>query len=356
MKAFFITFEKWFSRFSSIYIILILLTVIKVNYCVYLPGNTTDVANEVELVGMDNSLNGTVSSIYVVDITRASLLTYLIAKAMPSAYIYQMTDEEVETNDTGLNMAVGTFDRDISFSNAELAALSLSDPNFSYHQVTYLYSATSEVVSNMNYKAMVGKLIKTFPGYDFETNGYPKIKDITAYFSTIEIGEDATLTLVVDGKDTELTITKRDVNGTGMFGISIMTSYVLDSASDITIKNNNYSQGPSGGAMQALYMYLILNSSEDLLKGRNIAGTGTIGYSLDTDGNIVNFTTVGMIGCVGQKLYAAYVDKADVFYCPEGNYESCLQYYKDYGFTEKDIRLVCVSTLDDIIADLRETN
>ena len=130
-----------------------------------------------------------------------------------------------------------------------------------------------------------------------------------------------------------------------------MTSFRLNSESFINV-NNVFTEGPSGGAMHALFIYLMLED-ENILKGRNIAGTGTIGYSLDNEGNLESFSKVGAIGCVEQKLYAAYLDKAEVFYCPSANYKDCMKAYELYGFTDKDIRVVEVNYLEDIIDDLR---
>ena len=40
---------------------------------------------------------------------------------------------------------------------------------------------------------------------------------------------------------------------------------------------------------------------------------------------------------------------------PESNYDECMRYFNLYGFTEDMIRVVKVSTLSDIISDLRST-
>ena len=130
-----------------------------------------------------------------------------------------------------------------------------------------------------------------------------------------------------------------------------MTSFILNVESYINVSNVN-TTGPSGGAMHALYIYLMLED-EDILKGRKIAGTGTISYSLDEFGNVESFSKVGNIGCVEQKLYAAYLDNASVFYCPSGNYDDCMKAYERYKFTDDDIRVVKVDYLDDIVLDLR---
>ncbi|MCR5741289.1 MAG: hypothetical protein K6G38_02350, partial [Gammaproteobacteria bacterium] len=213
----------------------------------------------------------------------------------------------------------------------------------------YIYSAQKDIISNMAYTKVVGKAIKSVTGIDGE---YPKMEDISKFLGTILKGETVSMVLEDSTSKTyDFTITKN--SETGLFGITILKSFKVTEAPSVTVKNV-YTLGPSGGAMQALYIYMVM-SGEDILKGRNIAGTGTIGHQTLEDGTTI-FNKIGAIGCVGQKLYSAYKDKATIFYCPESNYDECMTYYKKYGFTEDMIRVVKVSTLTDIIDDLRGTN
>ena len=349
MKSFFKDFFKWFWRFSSIYVIIILLCLIKVDYCIYLPGNLTDVKNEI-VIDDTKDLNGSVSSVYIISLNRPTLFSYLLTKDLKYASAVKLTKSEIKEMDNKLDTAIGNFDAMESFSSAEVSAyydLYKDTDYFKYKQVTYISSSESLIDANLKYTEIVGCLIKDLNGIE-----YPTLTEVSDYLKSISTDEYATLNLVNSkGTTKELKIKKREVDGNSLFGITIKTSFILDIDSNIKVKNV-YSQGPSGGAMQALYIYLKLND-EDLLRGRKIAGTGTIGYALNSDGDIATFSYIGAIGCVEQKLYAAFLDKAEVFYCPKSNYERCLEAYKRYGFTDKDIRLVEVETLSDIIEDLK---
>lgn len=318
------------------------------NAYVYLPGNLTDVKKEVAIEGYDKNLNGSVSSVYVMDIVKPTYMTYALASIFPFTSETIVSKESMGTYDNELEYAVGTFDSDISFSNASLAAFdALKDKiDFTYREVTYIYRANSDIESNMKYTSTVGKLIKSFDGSEIE---YPTMDEVKGYFQTINPGEEAKLVLEdKKGVTFNLNITKNAE--TSLLGITIMKSFKIITAPNVSVKNV-FTQGPSGGAMQALYMYLLM-SDEDLLKGRNISGTGTIGYGT-TSSNETTFGLVGSIGCVGQKLYSAYKDHASVFYCPKSNYSECMSYYVKYGFSKDVIRVVSVETLDDIINDLR---
>ena len=318
------------------------------NAYVYLPGNLTDVKNEVAIEGYDKKLNGKVSSVYVMDIVKPTYMTYALASIFPFTSETIVSKQDMQTYDDDLEYAVGTFDSDISFSNASLAAFdALKDKiDFTYMEVTYIYRANSDIDANMKYTSTVGKLIKSYEG---STHDYPTMDEVRDYFLTVNPGEEAKLVLE-DKKGVTFSLNVKKNAETNVFGITIMKSFKILTAPNVSVKNV-FTQGPSGGAMQALYMYLILND-EDLLMGRNIAGTGTIGYGTTSE-NETTFGLVGAIGCVGQKLYSAYKDHASVFYCPKSNYTECMSYYAKYGFTEDVIRVVSVETLEDIINDLR---
>ena len=353
MKKFLTSFERWFFRFSSIYVIIIILCLVRVDYYIYMPGNLTDVSSEIKVDNIDKELNGEVSSVYVLSFTRPTLFKYLVSKNLKYAQVVKMSEQDIKNYDSKLDLAVGRFDSKQSFSNAELAAYSLiyeeSGTDY-YKQVTYIYSAYKWIDSDTNYLDFVGKMVT---GYGDTNNINPTRQEVSIYLSTIGNDDYATLYLSGDSGKTskEVKIKRQEYNGSMIFGITIQTSFELNIDSYVTV-SNVYTQGPSGGAMQALYIYLML-SDTDYLKGRHIAGTGTIGYALDNNGNISSFGYVGAIGCVEQKLYAAYLDGAKTFYCPASNYDDCMKAYDTYGFNENKIRVVKVTYLNDIIEDLK---
>jgi PDZ domain-containing protein len=77
-------------------------------------------------------------------------------------------------------------------------------------------------------------------------------------------------------------------------------------------------------------------TKEDLLRGRHVAGTGTI----STDGK------VGAIGGINEKIMSAYKSGATLFLAPAEN-ES------EIAHTPDAIKVVAVSTLDQAIQALR---
>ena len=101
---------------------------------------------------------------------------------------------------------------------------------------------------------------------------------------------------------------------------------------DVVIDSNNIG-GPSAGMMFTLEIINQL-SEDDLTKGHIVAGTGTI----DRDGS------VGAIGGVRQKVFAAIAAGAEYILVPSGNYDEALT------ANHEDIEIVSVETIDQALA------
>ena len=109
-------------------------------------------------------------------------------------------------------------------------------------------------------------------------------------------------------------------------------------ANDLRIKNISFdvkkTGGPSGGMIFAIGVIELL-TEKDLLKGRHIAGTGTI----STDGK------VGPIGGINLKILAAHKAGATLFLAPAGN-------SAEIERVPAGIKVVTVATLAEAIASL----
>jgi PDZ domain-containing protein len=103
----------------------------------------------------------------------------------------------------------------------------------------------------------------------------------------------------------------------------------------ISIVTQKIDGGPSAGLMFTLTVYNLL-STEDLSGGRKIAGTGTI----NLDG------TVGPIGGVKQKVFAAESVGAKYFLCPVDNYADAVS-------VAKSIQVVKIATVQQAIDFLK---
>ena len=103
----------------------------------------------------------------------------------------------------------------------------------------------------------------------------------------------------------------------------------------VSIETDKISGGPSAGLIFTLSVYNSL-ISQDLTGGRRIAGTGTIAL----DGS------VGPIGGVKQKIFAAEAVGATYFLCPVDNYADAVS-------VAKSLKVVKIATVQQAIDFLR---
>lgn len=118
-------------------------------------------------------------------------------------------------------------------------------------------------------------------------------------------------------------------------GISFLTTYEYDTDPEITVETRSSESGSSGGLMLTLAIYNAL-VPEDITKGRTIVGTGTI--SLDG--------TVGAIDGVKYKILGAVKNDADIFLCPDENYEEALEVKEEFNL---DIVIHSVATFSEAL-------
>ena len=129
------------------------------------------------------------------------------------------------------------------------------------------------------------------------------------------------------------------MDNTLKIGIAFKTNYEYKTEIPVTVKMKDNESGSSGGLMMSLAIYNALTDN-DITNGLNIVGTGTI----SSDG------VVGEIGGVKYKVLAAEKKKADIFLCPEANYEEALNVKKR---RKLDVEIVKVKTLEEAINYLK---
>ena len=130
-------------------------------------------------------------------------------------------------------------------------------------------------------------------------------------------------------------LTEQDEAKIPYIGIGIDISYSADYEIEFGVTGVG---GPSAGTMFAIAIIDKL-TEEDLVKGRNIAGTGTITPS----------GKVGPIGGIEEKLIGASREGATIFLAPSLN---C----PDIRHTPKGLRVVPVDNLSEALAALRATD
>lgn len=168
------------------------------------------------------------------------------------------------------------------------------------------------------------------------------------YVSGKKKGERVHLTYKRSGKERTATLAlapfPNEKNRIGL-GVSVMTDRDIVTDPPVHIESDEIG-GPSAGLMFALEVYNQL-VPEDLTKGYDIAGTGTI----NIDGE------VGPIGGISQKVIAAHKAGADIFFAPNergakhSNYKEAVKTAKDIG---TKMKIVPVDTFDDAVQFLQK--
>ena len=120
-----------------------------------------------------------------------------------------------------------------------------------------------------------------------------------------------------------------------LLGVMLVTNYIYETEDNLDIAFKSGEGGSSGGMVLALGIYSKITGI-DLLKGRNIAGTGTI----DINGNI------GEIDGIKYKIAGAVKNKIDVILVSPYNYEEAKKIINENKYK---IELVKVNTFKEAI-------
>jgi len=170
-----------------------------------------------------------------------------------------------------------------------------------------------------------------------EING-TLVEDINTLKNIInntEVGNTINVKIKRNNKELELDIPVTLKNNQKVIGIVMITNYEYKLDPEIDINFKTTEGGASGGVMSAVSIYNAI-TEEDITKGLEIAGTGTI----DINGN------VGEIDGVKYKIMGAVKNDIDIVFVPSGNYEEAIETKKNNNY---DIEIISIDTFDDVI-------
>ncbi|MEH6890370.1 SepM family pheromone-processing serine protease [Bacillus sp. JJ864] len=190
-------------------------------------------------------------------------------------------------------------------------------------------------------KLKLGDRILAVDGQSLQT-----AEQFIAYMKTKKQNDEVSVKYVRENKEKEdklvLKPIPEDKSRAGI-GVSIITDKKLTVNPNVKIDAHKIG-GPSAGLMFTLEIYNQL-VKEDITKGHEIAGTGTINEKGE----------VGPIGGISQKVVAAHNAGAEVFFAPNENGKENSN-YKEAVKTAKDIKtkmkIIPVDTLDDALTYL----
>lgn len=169
-----------------------------------------------------------------------------------------------------------------------------------------------------------------------EVDNVQELKDVV---NSKKAGDYVKILVLRDGKKIETTSKIYDTDDGLKVGVIFLTTFDYETDPKLEVKTKAKESGSSGGLMLSLAIYNEL-VSEDITKGKKIVGTGTI----SVDG------TVGEIDGVKYKILGAVKNKADVFLCPDENYEEAMKVKEEFNL---DLEIKNVHTFLDAIEYLK---
>ena len=318
---------KVFWKENRFYLLFLLIVVVVSNYrlpyYVSAPGGIIDISDRIEMderVEYDGSLN----MLYVTQY-EATVPLYLMSFILKDWDLESIKDNQISNENH----------KEIDIRNKIMLNNSVNNAIY----VAYTASGKDIKVKN-NRTFIVGTLsdMDLKIGDEVISVNDKKIDDFNVLKNVIDsskIGDNLEFKVIRDNKEKNVNVEVKEIDGAKALGIVITNNFDYEIDPEIELKFNKSESGSSGGLMMALSIYSAI-SGEDLLKGRDIAGTGTI----DINGN------VGEIGGIKYKIIGAVNNGMDVVLVPSNNYEEAKKVVSENDY---DIEIVEISTFNDAI-------
>lgn len=311
-------------------LIIFLVFTIELPYSIYSPGGAVNLNKR---INVDNGYEskGSFNMAYV-SMVKGSLPFILISKVIPDWDLVKKSELTAKGEDMEELLERERLYLEESIDNATINAYKKVGKRLS---ITKTISKVSYIANDAKTDIKVGDEIVSINGDAI--NGLPDLKRVV---EALEKDTKVSIKIKRDDRLQDASATTFEIDGITKIGISIVTTYEYDTNPNITVKSKSSEAGSSGGLMMSLSIYNNL-VEEDITHGKKIVGTGTI----DIDGN------VGEIGGVKYKLIGAVKNKAEIFICPEENYEEAKKVKEERDFK---IDIISVKTFDEALKKLEE--
>lgn len=306
------------------------LGVSKTDKSIILPGDTSLIEGLVDIED-DYDIEGSYSSIFVISMDHATRLQVLIADLYSKAYVYDMADETLHFSNAELSQ-MGKIQFESSVQTSILMAYLEAQKYDSTINIDYTNKSICVSYYSLGSPFRIGDEIVAINDLSIESQ-FDLFREA---INNRKIGDQ--LKVIRNNEELMITLDENSIYSFGgyrYFNINYDTLFP-----QLTVNYQNVG-GPSGGLLQTLYIFDKI-TSKDFSNGYKIAGTGT----MSIDGK------VGEIGGIEQKIYTAFADDVDIFFCPEENYQDALNAYNKIKNKER-MALVMVKTFEDAINYLK---
>ena len=196
------------------------------------------------------------------------------------------------------------------------------------------------VVSLLDDSPVINKLKKDDLITQINNDTVSSVSDFIGKLRTYNIGDTVSISYIRDGElqkfDTKL-IEHVEYKEEPMVGFLASTpNEIYEFPFEIDIKTGSVG-GPSAGLLMALNVYNLL-TSEDITKGKVIAGTGTI----EIDGS------VGPVGGIKQKVIAAKRIGAELILVPTSNFNEAIK------LSDRNTSIIAVDSFQESLIVINE--
>lgn len=290
------------------------------------PGGTINITDRVEMEGYKNK-DGSLNMLYVSEY-EGTPATLLVAK-LKSWDIEKNEERQIADESISDIEKRNKIMRDNSLDIATMVAYTEAGK-----EITIKDKKNVVIGVTKDNGLEVGDVILKTDGQECDD-----IKEIKKIISSKEVGDTITFKVLRNNKEEEIKSKILLEDNTKVIGVVIITEYDYDIDPEINVKFKKTESGASGGLMLTLTIYNAI-SDEDIIKGRNIAGTGTI----SPDG------TVGEIDGIKYKIMGAAQDKMDIVFVPSANYDEAIKTKGKYNY---DINIIKVDTFDEAVEYLK---
>lgn len=288
-------------------------------YYIEAPGGTINLSERID--NNYNKNNGSLNMLYVTEY-RGNIVTLLLGKLFKTWDIYEIKNQQISdetSNDIYIRNKVML---DNSIQNATFVAYKHAGIEINIKDKKNIVIATTK-----DNGIKIGDILVSADDQIIDN-----ISDLKELVISKNVGDTIKLVVKRDNKNKEISI---PVEEDKLIGIATITNYEYEFPNDLNINFKSSEGGSSGGLILSLGIYSEITGI-DILKGRNIAGTGTI----DIEGN------VGEIDGVKYKIAGAVKDKMDIILVSPYNYEEAKKVVEENNY---DIELIEVSTFKEAI-------
>ena len=292
-------------------------------YYINMPGGTININDRISCDKCDD-INGSLNMLYVSEY-EATIPTYLLSYIIPNWDIEEISNQQVNNESANDIYNRNRLMLDNSIDNAIYVAYNASGKNIDVKSKKNIVIATT-----IDNGLKIGDEILKIN--DKKINNINEIKEI---IKSSNIGDKLNFSIIRDDLEKNVKVEVREDKEDKLIGAVMVTDYEYDLDPKIDLKFKDSESGSSGGMMLALSIYSKI-SDKDIVRGRKIAGTGTI----DMEGN------VGEIDGIKYKIMGAVHDKVDIVLVPGANYKEAIKVKNENNY---NIEIVKIDTFLDAI-------